>query len=80
MQTLVALVFAAMLCVVLFKTIMLSKDIEDSRRMLKELSSNLLKTQRENEDLRQELRHTKTKILDIERKFSNAQKVICLGL
>ena len=70
------LAFAAVLLAVLVKVMMLSQDVEDSRRMLKELSSNLSKIQRENEYLKKELRNIKPKVENIVRKFSKAQKVI----
>lgn len=69
-------IFVALLFFVLFKVLTLSKDVEESRRMLKELSSRLVKAQGENEDLRKELRHTKAKVENIVRKFSSAQKVM----
>ena len=70
------LAFAAILCAVLFKVMMLSQDVEDSRRMLKELSSNLSNIQRENEYLKKQLKNTKLKVENNVRKFSKAQKVI----
>ena len=70
------LAFATILFAVLFKVMILSQDVEDSRRMQKELSSNLSKIQRENEYLRKELSNTKTKVENIVRKFSKDQKVI----
>ena len=80
MRNILGLFFTALLIFVLFKVIMLSRDVEESRRMLKELSSRLAKAKRENDDLRKELWFTKAKVDNIKRKFSNAQKVIMIWI
>ena len=71
------LVFVVLLfSVVLIKVLELSRDVEDSRRLLKELTNKLVKTQKENEVLRKQLGNTNAKVEFILRKFSSAQKVI----
>ncbi|XP_068732469.1 uncharacterized protein [Montipora capricornis] len=52
----VGVVFAGILFVGLIELITLSKDVEESRRMMKEFSSNLSKIKQENEELRKHLR------------------------
>lgn len=73
---LLGLVFVVLLfSVVLIKVLELSSDVEDSRRLLKELTNKLVKTQKENEDLRKQLVITNATVETILRKFSSAQKV-----
>ena len=70
----VGVIFAVLLLLVVFQELhSLSKDIDESRKLLKELSGRLAKIEKENEDLRKELRRTKAKtMLQV---FSNMQKV-----
>lgn len=72
----VGVILAAVLLFVLFKELhSLSKDMDESRKLLKELSNRLAKTEKENENLRKELGRTKAKMENILQVFSNMQKV-----
>lgn len=68
----VGVILAALLLLVLYS---LSKDVDESRKMLKELSGRLAKAEKENDNLRKELGHIKAKMDDKLQVFSNMQKV-----
>ena len=71
----VGLVFTVILFVVLFEVIILSKDVDESRRLLKELSSDLLKIKQENEKLRKQLGDPKETLEGISRELISAQVI-----
>lgn len=73
----VGLVFTLILFVVLFEVITLSKDVDESRRLSRGLSSDLLQIKEENENLRKQLGDMKATLEGILReKLISLQKVI----
>ncbi|KAL9963489.1 hypothetical protein ACROYT_G027000 [Oculina patagonica] len=72
----VEVILAALLLFVLFKELhSLSKDMDESRKLLKKLSGRLTKAEKENENLRKELGRTKAKMDRMLQVFSDMQKI-----
>lgn len=62
--------------ILLTQLVNLSRNVDVSRRTLSEMSGRLQKIQKDNDEMKKELRNTKSKMEKILRKFPSAQKVI----
>lgn len=72
----IGLTLTTFVVILLTQLINLSRNVDVSRRTLSEMSGRLQKIQKENDEMKKELRNTKSKIEKLLRRFPSPQKVI----